>query len=379
MSVKQRKYGLGIWALGLGYYLFYTPYSGLTKALSNGLLPGFPKPIPGTVLLPVSVMATVVAMLGFITVMKWWKYAGHRYVFGISIPVPRRVTFLSGVCMATIIGTTTLAFAFSGVSIVLVLALLRGGVLIIAPLVDKIRRRRVRWFSWAAMWISLLAVAVILADVSSYKVTPGLVIDVAAYLTAYFFKFHFMTSLAKSDDRSATIRYFVEEQMVASPLLLLALGAMAAIGAGNQMLGFRVGFTSFLTNKAAWPALLVGLFYAGLCICTTLIFLDRRENTFCVPVHCGSSMLSGLTATYILALVFNQNLPSVSQLVSASLIIVALGFLSPLHHFDRVLNRLRSLFGLERPFVPSNSVFDTAQPEVLPLITEKQEVVKGAQ
>jgi len=36
----KRRYGLD-WGLGLGYYLFYTPYSGLTKALSNGLLPGW--------------------------------------------------------------------------------------------------------------------------------------------------------------------------------------------------------------------------------------------------------------------------------------------------------------------------------------------------
>jgi hypothetical protein len=378
VPVKQRKYSLGIWALGLGYYLFYTPYSGLTKALSNGLLPGLTKPIPGTVILPVSVMATVVAMLGFITVMRWWKYAGHRELFGISIPFPRRVTFLSGVCMATIIGTTTLAFAFGGVSIVLVLALLRAGVLIIAPLIDKVRRRRVRWFSWVAMWTSLIAVAVVLGDARSYKLTPGLVIDVAAYLTAYFFKFHFMTSLAKSDDESATKRYFVEEQMVASPLLLLALGAMATIGGGSLMAGFRVGFTSFLASRGAVPALLVGLFYAGLCVCTTLIFLDRRENTFCVPVHCGTSMLSGLTAAYILAWAFNQNLPSGPQLISAGLIIVALAFLSPLHHFNRVLNSLRSLFGFQRPSLQSKSVFDTAQPEVLPLIAEKQEVAKGA-
>ena len=40
MLTKTRKYGLGIWALGLGYYLSYTPYSGLTKALSTGLLTG---------------------------------------------------------------------------------------------------------------------------------------------------------------------------------------------------------------------------------------------------------------------------------------------------------------------------------------------------
>ncbi len=132
MLNKQRIYSLGIWGLGLGYYLFYTPYSGLTKALSNGILPGMRGPVGGTVLLPLSVLATVVGMLGFITVMDWWKYAGHREVFRISLPFPRRLTFLSGICMATIMGTTTLVFTFRGISIVLVLVLLRGGVLIIA-------------------------------------------------------------------------------------------------------------------------------------------------------------------------------------------------------------------------------------------------------
>ena len=92
MLEQQRKYGLGIWSLGLGYFLFYTPYSGLTRALSNGLLPGTGGPVRGTVLLPVSVIAVVVGMLGCITVMKWWKYAGHREIFGISVPFPRRLS-----------------------------------------------------------------------------------------------------------------------------------------------------------------------------------------------------------------------------------------------------------------------------------------------
>src|SRR5215510_13196093 len=126
MFRRQRTYGLGIWALGLGYYLFYTPYSGLTKALSNGVFPSVGR-VPGSVLLPASALATAVGILGFITAMRWWKYAGHRDVFGLSLPFPRLLTFLSGVCMATIIATTTLAFSFQGVSIVLVLVLLRGG------------------------------------------------------------------------------------------------------------------------------------------------------------------------------------------------------------------------------------------------------------
>ena len=338
MVLEKRKFGLGIWWLGLGYYLFYTPYSGLTKALSNGLVPG--GPVPGTVLLPVSVLATVLGIFGFITAKKWWKYAGHREFFGISIPFPRRLTFLSGICIATIMGTTTLAFTFQGISIVLVLVLLRGGVLVIAPVVDAIANRRVRWFSWAAMLTSLLAVVVVLADASNYKMSFGAVCDVTAYLLAYFFRFQLMTKFAKSDERPVTLRYFVEEQMVASPLLLGALGVMAAIGAGNEMMGFRIGFTTFLESKATFLAAIVGLCYAGLCVCTTLIFLDCRENTFCVPMHCGSSMLSGLTASGVLTLFFNQSAPSAAQFVSAALIVVALLFLSPLHHFQRTLNKL---------------------------------------
>jgi len=347
---SERKYGLGIWWLGLGYYLFYTPYSGLTKALSVGLLPGVGGHVPGTVLLPASVMATTLGMLGFITARGWWRYAGRREFFGLSLPCPRRLTFLSGVCIATIMGTTTLAFTFRGISIVLVLVLLRGGVLVIAPAVDAISGRRVRWFSRAALLVSLLAVSVALADAGSYEMSLGAALNVAAYLAAYFVRFQLMSKLAKTDDRPTSLRYFVEEQMVAAPLLLAALGALAAVGAGEAMQGFRLGFTSFLTSVAVGPALLVGLCYAGLCVCTTLIFLDCRENTFCVPMHCGSSMLSGLTATAALTLLFDQAAPSAAQFVGAALIVVALLFLSPLHHFRRTLGRVRSwLGGLGRP------------------------------
>jgi protein-tyrosine-phosphatase len=368
----HRRYNLEIWALGLGFYLFYTPYSGLTKALSNGLLPGTNGPVRGTVLLPVSALATAVGMLGFITVMGWWKYAGRREFFGISIPFPRRLTFLSGVCMATIMGTTTLAFTFGGLSIVLVLVLLRGGTLIIAPLVDHIVKRRVRWFSWAAMFVSLMAVLVVLSDAANYKLTIAAIIDVAAYLTAYFFKLQFMSRLAKSDEKSATLRYFVEEQMIASPLLVLALIVMAFVGAGDLMMGFRIGLTTFLTSQAAIFAAMVGLFYTALCVCTTLIFLDRRENTFCVPMHCGSSMLSGFTASAALAYLFNQTSPSNAQMISAGFIVVALGFLSPLHHFNRVLAKLNIMLvrlGLKSadfvPGIPATPSIGGATPDLI--------------
>jgi protein-tyrosine-phosphatase len=290
-------------------------------------------------------MATVAGMLGFITVMGWWKYAGRRDFFGVQIPFPRRLTFLSGVCMATIMGTTTLAFTFGGLSIVLVLVLLRGGTLIIAPIVDHIVGRRVRWFSWTAMFVSLAAVLVVLSDAANYTLTIAAVIDVGAYLAAYFFKLQFMSRLAKSDERTATLRYFVEEQMVASPLLVVVLVVLALIGSGDVMLGFRTGLTTFVSTPGAFFAVLVGFFYAALCICTTLIFLDRRENTFCMPMHCGSSMLSGFTATAILAYFYNQSAPTAAQNISAGFIVIALGFLSPLHHFNRYWLKLKNALG----------------------------------
>jgi protein-tyrosine-phosphatase len=357
MLTQKRRYALTIWALGLGYYISYTPYSGLTKALSSGLLTGAQGPVAGSVLLPISAIATVFGMFGFITVMGWWKYAGRREFFGVQVPFPRRLTFFSGVCLATIMGTTTLAFTFGGLSIVLVLVLLRGGTLIIAPVVDHIVGRRVRWFSWTAMFVSLAAVLMALSDAAGYTLTIAAVIDVAAYLAAYFFKFQFMSRLAKSDEREATLRYFVEEQMVASPLLVIVLIVLSLIGAGDVMLGFRTGLTTFVTTPGAFFAVLVGLSYAALCICTTLIFLDRRENTFCVPMHCGSSMLSGFTATAILAYFFNQSAPSLGQNLSAGLLVVALGFLSPLHHFNRYWLKFKHALGFSPALVQPQRLF----------------------
>src|SRR4051794_34507650 len=115
---RDRRWDLSIWGLGLGYFISYTPYSGITKAVSSGLWPGLTGPVSGLEMLPASVMATVVGMLGFITWMGWWKHAGGRAFFGTSLPFPGPHTFISGLCMATIIATTTLAFTFKGVSIV---------------------------------------------------------------------------------------------------------------------------------------------------------------------------------------------------------------------------------------------------------------------
>lgn len=341
MKAKYRKFDLSIWALGFGYFVFYTPYSGLTKAITNGLLPGMTRPLSGFELLPLSVAATVVGIYGFITVMGWWKYARHRNVLGLSLPMPTWQTCLSGLCMGTIIATTTLAFSFGGASILFMLILLRGGILIIGPIVDGLEGRRVRWFSWAAMSISLLSLLVAFADVHNYELRLLAVLDIAAYLAAYFFRLRIMTTLAKSTDHDMTLRYFVEEQMIATPALLAVLLLLAAVGSGDMLSGFRWGVMHIWQTNSVLPAILVGASYAALMVCTTFIFLDRRENTFCIPMHCGSSMMSGVVASIALAYLYHQNAPSTAQYASTGMIAMALAFLSPLHHIkDKIANAM---------------------------------------
>jgi len=332
MKSTKRSHDLTIWALGLGYFVFYTPYSGLTKAVTAGLYPGLSRQVSGIQVLPVSVMATVIAVFSFVSLAGWWKFAGHRSLLGVRAPVPSRSTLVSGICSGVIIGATTLAFSFKGASIVFILILLRGGVLVIGPVVDTMLNRRVRWFSWAAMVVSLLAMAVALADVTNYKLSPAAIVDIAAYLAAYFVRFRLMTRLAKTGDSALARRYFAEEQLVATPFLLLSLGALALIGRGDIGIGLREGFLALDAAHAVIPAILIGLSYAALLVCTTFIFLDSRENTFCIPVHCGSSMLSGVVATSALALLYHQQQPSAAQYASTALLLFALLILSPLHH-----------------------------------------------
>jgi hypothetical protein len=126
LTSQSNKSDLTIWAFALGYFLCYAPYSALTKMISQGSLPGMERPITGFEILPITGLASLVSMLTFLTVARLWKYAGTRVILGARVPVPSGWTFLSGVASAAIIMTTTLAYTFSGVSIVFMMLLMRG-------------------------------------------------------------------------------------------------------------------------------------------------------------------------------------------------------------------------------------------------------------
>lgn len=340
--------GLTIWGYALGYFLCYAPYSALASALSRGALP-WPFQgvrITGFALLPVTAMASLCGVLVFITAMGWWRYAGHRRILGVSLPVPGPWTFLSGLSSAVIIGTTTLAYSLGEASILFMALLMRGGVLILAPLVDGLTGRKVTARSWAALVLSLVAVVCASLDGIVEMVRPGLgtaltlgptsSVVLAVYLLGYFVRLRFMSRLAKSPDPLANVRYFVEEQLVATPAMVLGLLGLALVGAVSGGEGviptilaeLRSGFTDVLRGPALPVGVVIGLLSQGAGVCGGLVLLDRRENSFCVPVNRASSVLAGLCASYGLWLFVGFAAPSSNELLGAVLIVIAIAMLT---------------------------------------------------
>jgi hypothetical protein len=328
VDTHSQRRDLAIWGFAFGYFACYAPYSALTKALSSGLLEGMTRGISGLELLPWSTLASLVGMFVFLTVKGWWRYAGHRAVLGVRVPCPGRWTLLSGLCSAAIIGTTTLAYTFQGTSIVFMMLLMRGGVLALAPIVDKASGRRVRWPSWVALGLSLAAVGVAMGPGVDMRLSLVAAIDLMAYLMAYFFRLRAMSHLAKSEDPAVSIRYFVEEQMVATPAIVLTLAALALVGEGRVMMDIREGFTHFLERGRMLEEVSIGLLSQGTGIFGGLILLDHRENAFCVPVNRASSILAGVLATWGLSVWLGQRGVGPNEAVGAVLVIAAMAVLS---------------------------------------------------
>lgn len=318
-----------IWFFAAGYFLCYAPYSGMTKALSSGLYDGTPDGgVAGASLLPIATMVAVVIMVAFISSLGWWKYASQATVFGRQIPVPTRWTALSGLCTSVIIATTTLAYTFDGVSIVFVMLLMRGGVLILAPIVDASTGRRTHWFSWVGLALSMSALLVAFMEKGGYEITLVCAIDIAAYLVAYLIRLRFMSKLAKSDDADTTKRYFVEESLISTPATLVLLGIGALIGEGEFLQQVRAGFTTHFESGLVLETAIIGALSQGTGIFGTLIFLDKRENTFSVPVNRCSSIMAGVVASLLLAAFFDRAIPSAYQLAGAGLVVAAIVVLS---------------------------------------------------
>jgi len=220
---------------------------------------------------------------------------------------------LSGLAFSLIIVTTTLAYSYVGVSIVFALLLMRGGVLVISPLVDKIFKRDVHWYSWAGLGLSLIAVGIALAQVDEYRMDWAVLLTLAGYLIGYIIRLEQMTHYAKDARESINRQFFVTENTVAMMALVVIAAFILLFHLINTHISFEEYLITSFSSGIVWPALLIGGLYGVLGVFGSLIYLNRRENTFAIPVNRCSSLLSGVVASIILWFLFDtKNISTVS-------------------------------------------------------------------
>ena len=320
---------VSIWHLAFGYFAFYVPYSGITKLLSKGMFSEKGGSISGAEILPTVLLGTVLGFILILLFTGWWKHAGKVKFLGRKIPfVTHKFTFFSGIATAVIIATTTLAYSFTGISIVFAALLMRGGVLLMAPFIDTVYRRKIQWYSWLAFGLTLFSLLIVFSEKAAYNLSIAAGINIVAYLSGYFFRLQFMTYTAKTKDKNSNYKFFVEEMLSAMMVIFIIPPLLAIIGTEGFMLGIRNGYTSFMTTSLMPVALIIGLLYAGLYIFGSRIYLDKRENTFCIPINRAMSLQAGVVAAMILTLVFETSFYSPMQLIGSIFLMLAIFALS---------------------------------------------------
>jgi protein-tyrosine-phosphatase len=319
-----RNAGLDLWLFALGYFVAYIPYVTLARAMTQGYLGR--QPVSGFDILPVTMLGTTLTIPPLVALIGGFHFANVRRIACFDIPFPKLDTVISGIAFAVIIATTTMAYTFAGISIVLALVLMRGGVLVIAPVTDAVAGRRVDQYSWIAFALSLGAVALALLQVGTYTLTGPALVNLALYLSGYIVRLKMITRHAKDIDEAVNRRFLAEECIVAMTALVLAAAVILLVRGCSQAWTPERTFALLADGPVLASALFTGVAYGSFGICATLIYLHPLENTFAVPINRGASVLSGIVASMLLTWLCNEPPVKTATFVSASLIVLA-GFI----------------------------------------------------
>ena len=224
------------------YLLAYMPYVLAVRWLASVTYPPLGRALSGLEILPATMILSGALTWVLVCLSGWSKDAHHRKVWGLSLPWPTRWTVLSGIGTSLLLFTVPLSFTFAGVSIPFMQLLMRGDVLVIAPLVDLVSGRKVAWYSWLALLLVGAGLTLTISRRGGLHLPPLAILTVVLYALGYFVRLIVMTKIGKTGDRKTARGYFVEEKMVAIPLAIAALAAISLLGLGPQGGELRFGF-----------------------------------------------------------------------------------------------------------------------------------------
>jgi drug/metabolite transporter (DMT)-like permease len=324
------------------YLLAYLPNVVITKLVTTAPHPGLGRPLTGLETLPASLIISTVLTYLFIWWSGWHRDAHGVTILGRRVPVPTRYTLLSGLGTAMVLFTVPLSFTFEGVSIPFIQLLMRGDILLIAPLVDMVFGRRVRWWSWVALAMVLVALAITLSDRGGFHLQPLAILTIVLYTIGYFIRLAVMTKISKNGDPATVRRYFVEEKVFALPLSVAMLAAISAAGIGSQAGALSWGFVQVWADPVILPLLGIGVTLTIVSVFAIIILLDVRENAYCVPLERAASLIAGVGGALILAWVWGLPQPRPAELVGAGILIAAIVLLSLAPRLSRPIAAARA-------------------------------------
>lgn len=310
------------------YLLVYLPNVILTRLATAGIDPQLGRQLTGLEILPASLIISLVLTYAFIWLSGWYRDAHMVTIGSARLPLPTRWTMLSGAGTALILFTVPLSFTIQNVSIPFMQLLMRSDILIIAPLVDTVFGRRVRWWSWVALAMVMVALLITLFDRGGLHLPPIAVVTVALYTLGYFLRLFVMTKVSKSGEPASVRAYFVEEKIVALPFAVAVLALLSVLGLGGQSGELRFGFVQVWSDPAIWQIVWIGLTLTVLSVLSIVILLDPRENAFCVPLERAASLIAGVGGAVLMAWLWGQKMPRSSELVGAAILIAAIIVLS---------------------------------------------------
>jgi len=306
----------------------YLPNVIITKLVTSTPHSELGRPLTGLETLPASLTVSMVLTWVFIWLSAWHRDANAVRVGGFRMPIPTFWTFLSGIGTALVLFTVPMSFTIRDVSIPFIQLIMRGDILVIAPLVDVMFGRKVRWWSWVALIMVLVAMAITLTDRGGLKLPPIAILTIVLYTIGYFLRLLVMNKISKTGDPASVRRYFVEEKIIALPLSVIALAIVSASGIGGQAGELSWGFVSVWTDPVIWPLFGIGLTLTIISVLAIIILLNPRENAYCVPLERAASLVAGVAGSVILAWFWGLTMPRTAELIGAAILIGAIALLS---------------------------------------------------
>lgn len=332
---RQKKFSLEVVLLSLGVMLTYIPVMTLTRMASQGLFPSHRGMVVGWFeIMPLYCVGIIVLSVAFSFLTGWNRFSRQFTFLGLSLPIPRWFVVLSSVMIIGQIITMQWIYAYGGISIVFASLLMKGGLFVVAPLVDltmRSRRRRIYWPSWVASVMSLAALILPFLEKVDTTITLACALDIFMYLVVYYCKITILSRYAKNNMVNERKRYIAEEQLSLSLILLIAMPIAGVVGLATGIEPFQSiwnGFTRLPASGFILEPIVIGLASTTSGICASLVLLDRRENTFCVTLIQSGSVIAGAISSAILAFFWGQTPPSVLKLLSVAIVLAAIVVLS---------------------------------------------------